>query len=61
MPNFRSVAQIEGKKHPHILFSTFGPKRNEFEQKKLEMNERIDLKFAGNYSNIYTFNNYSPL
>jgi hypothetical protein len=34
------VAKIEWKKHPYF-FSTFGSKINEFEQKKLEKDEKI--------------------
>ena len=40
-PNLRSEAQIELKKHPCIVFPTFGSKINEFERKKLEINEKI--------------------
>ena len=41
VPNLRSVAQNEWKKHPYIFFSTFGSKINEFEPKKSEKNEKI--------------------
>ena len=37
----RSVAQIEWKKHAYTFFSIFGSKINEFERKKLEINEKI--------------------
>jgi hypothetical protein len=42
------------EKIPIYIFSTFGSKINEFEQKKLEKNEQIpkDLKVASNYPNI---------
>jgi hypothetical protein len=34
-PNLKSVAQIEWKKIPIYIFSTFGSKINEFERKKV--------------------------
>jgi len=40
-------------KTPIYIFSTLGSKINEFEQKKLEKNEKIpNLKVAGNYPNV---------
>ena len=41
VPNLRSVAQNEWKKHPYVFFFTFGSKINEFERKKSEKNEKI--------------------
>jgi hypothetical protein len=41
-------------KNTHIFFSTFGSKKNEFEQKKSEKKQKNSkkLKVAGNYPNI---------
>jgi hypothetical protein len=42
------------EKSPIYIFSTFGSKINEIEQKRLETNEKIpkNLKAAGKYPNI---------
>jgi hypothetical protein len=41
VPKLRLVAQNEWKKHPYIIFSTFGSKINEFVRKKSEKTKKI--------------------
>jgi hypothetical protein len=41
VPNLKSVAQNEWKKHPYIFFVTLGSKIKKFERKKLGKNGKI--------------------
>jgi hypothetical protein len=44
---------MSGKKTPIYIFSTFGSKINEFQQKKRKKRKKSkSLKVAGNYPNI---------